>query len=129
MLYFVFIFFIIFFSIKLVAVKSAIAPLFIGLIALIFSGVLPSISFASFPVARISPVIESIATTEGSLKIIPSPLRHTKIFAVPKSIPISFVLRSISFIDISFQKFSSLFFVLFHTYNASVCIIANNYMV
>ena len=45
-----------FFNIKPVAVKSAITPSFIGLTALIFSGVLPSISLASLPVATISDV-------------------------------------------------------------------------
>ena len=81
---------IMFFSINCVAVKSAITPSFNGLTAFICSGVLPNISFASLPVAIIFPVLLSIATTEGSFKIIPLPLSVTRIFAVPKSIPISF---------------------------------------
>ena len=83
----------IFLSIKPVAVKSAITPSCIGLTALIFSGVLPSISLASLPVATISPVTLSKATTDGSLKTIPFPFKAIKIFAVPSSIPISFELK------------------------------------
>ena len=83
----------IFLSIKPVAVKSAITPSCIGLTALIFSGVLPSISLASLPVATISPVTLSKATTDGSLKTIPFPFKAIKIFAVPRSIPISFELK------------------------------------
>ena len=49
-----------------------------------------NISFASVPVATISPVFLSIATTDGSFKIIPFPFIVTKIFAVPRSMPISF---------------------------------------
>ena len=40
-------------------------------IALIFSGVLPSISLASYPVAIIELFFSSIAITDGSLKTIP----------------------------------------------------------
>ena len=49
-----------------------------------------SMSFASFPVANIFPFFISIATTDGSLSTIPFPFNVTKIFAVPKSIPMSF---------------------------------------
>ena len=92
-LYFSFTFFNRFFSNNSVAVKSAITPSFIGLTAFIPSGVLPSISFASFPVASIPPVALSMATTDGSFKTIPFPFTVTKIFAVPKSIPISFDVK------------------------------------
>ena len=70
--------------------KSAITPSFIGRIATIFPGVLPIISFASLPTARTSFVFVFIATTDGSLMTIPFPLTYTRVFAVPKSIPISF---------------------------------------
>ena len=36
------------------------------------------------------PVFLSIATTEGSFNTMPFPFNVTKIFAVPKSIPMSF---------------------------------------
>ena len=94
-----------FLSINCVAVKSAITPSFNGLTAFICSGVLPSISFASFPVAIIFPVFLSIATTEGSFKTIPFPLTVTKILAVPKSIPISFDPNVKSFIIIAYPFF------------------------
>lgn len=95
----------IFFSINCVAVKSAITPSFNGLMASILSGVLPSISFASYPVAIISPVFLSIATTDGSFSTIPFPFKVTKVFPVPKSMPISLPLNSNIFIDIhSFLK-------------------------
>ena len=95
--------YIIFLSINWVAVKSAITPSFSGLTAFILSGVLPSISFASYPVARISLVFISNATTEGSFKIIPFPFRVTSILAVPKSIPISFEPNPKNFILITFS--------------------------
>ena len=89
---------IIFFSINCVAVKSAITPSFIGLTAFICSGVLPNISFASFPVATILPFLLFIATTDGSFKTIPFPFNVTKILAVPRSIPISFEPQEKNFI-------------------------------
>src|SRR6056300_1103486 len=52
-----------------------------GLIALILPGVLPSIVFAS----------STIATTEGSFKTTPCPLTTTNVFAVPRSIAISWL--------------------------------------
>ncbi|MNM88610.1 hypothetical protein D3C81_1008320 [compost metagenome] len=72
--------------------KSAITPSFSGLIATIFPGVLPIICLASVPTAKDFFVVLFIATTEGSLKTTPFPLTNTKVLAVPKSIPISFVI-------------------------------------
>ncbi len=72
------------------ASKSAITPSFIGFIAMILEGVLPSILFASPPTATTSLVFVFIATIEGSIKTTPLPLTKTQVFAVPRSIPISF---------------------------------------
>ena len=76
-------------SIAAVISKSAITPSLSGRTAIIEPGVLPIISFALFPTAKIVFVLESIATTEGSRITIPFPFRKTSVFAVPKSIPIS----------------------------------------
>ena len=56
--------------------KSAITPSFIGLIAFILPGVLPSICLASSPTAKtcVLPSFSIVATTDGSFKITPSPL-------------------------------------------------------
>src|SRR5262249_15701608 len=61
-------------------------PSFIGLMATIFPGVRPSISFASLPTASTSPVFLLIATMEGSLTTMPLPLAYTSVLAVPRSI-------------------------------------------
>ena len=53
--------------------KSAITPSFSGRMALISSGVRPSISFASLPTASTRPEALSTATTDGSLSTIPRP--------------------------------------------------------
>ena len=78
------------FSIISVTSKSAITPSFKGRIANTLPGVLPSISFASWPAARHFFVSASIATTLGSSITIPSPFTYINKFAVPKSIPTSF---------------------------------------
>ena len=90
-----FIFLINSFNIISVISKSAITPSFIGFMAFILPGVLPSISLASLPVARTCFVSASIATTVGSFNTIPSPFTYIKTFAVPKSIPISLILLSL----------------------------------
>src|SRR3990167_2853681 len=54
---------------------------------MIDSGVLPIISLASKPIARILLSCSETATTEGSLSTIPLPGRNTKVLAVPKSMP------------------------------------------
>ena len=77
--------------------KSAITPSFIGRTATMFSGVLPIISFAALPTASTLPSYLSIATTDGSLTTIPFPRTYTSVFAVPKSIPISFEKIPMSF--------------------------------
>ena len=83
----------IFFNNICVALKSAITPSCKGLIAFIDFGVLPNICFASCPVARRLSVSSSIDTTAGSFNTIPLPFIVTNMFAVPKSIPISFPFR------------------------------------
>src|SRR5512147_636165 len=45
---------------------------------------------ASDPTARTLPVFLEIATTEGSLQTIPLPLTYTRVFAVPRSMAMSF---------------------------------------
>ncbi len=52
-----------------------------------FSGVLPIISLASVPIARILLSSSDTATTDGSFKTIPIPGTNTRILVVPKSIP------------------------------------------
>ena len=74
--------------------KSAITPSFIGRMASMLPGVLPTISFASLPTARIRglppPYLSrSMATTEGSFMTMPLSLTSTRVFAVPRSMPIS----------------------------------------
>ena len=55
--------------------KSAITPSLSGRTATISSGVRPSMLFASFPTAITFPVVRSTATTEGSFRTMPLPLR------------------------------------------------------
>ena len=76
-----------------VTIKSAITPSLKGLIAWIFPGVLPNIVLASSPTAKTCffPDWSTIATTEGSFKTTPCPFTTTKVFAVPKSIAISWL--------------------------------------
>ena len=72
--------------------KSAMTPSFIGLMASIFPGVLPSIDFASLPTAKTDLLFllsVAIATTDGSFNIIPFPFTYTSVLAVPRSKPIS----------------------------------------
>ena len=82
------------FIISSVTIKSAITPSLNGLIALILPGVLPSIVFASSPTANtffFPPPLSTIATTDGSFKTTPSPFTTTSVFAVPRSIAISWL--------------------------------------
>ena len=74
-----------------VTTKSAITPSLKGLTAVIFPGVLPNIVFASSPTASTDflPFSSIIATTDGSLRTIPSPFTYTKVLAVPKSMAMS----------------------------------------
>jgi hypothetical protein len=60
-------------SICSVESKSAITPSLSGRIAVMLSGVRPIIRFASWPTARISPVDEFSATTDGSSRSTPLP--------------------------------------------------------
>src|ERR1044071_7016675 len=68
-----------------VTLKSAMTPSFMGLIATILPGVLPSISLASLPTASTSPLFLLMATMEGSLTTMPLPRAYTSVFAVPRS--------------------------------------------
>ena len=80
-------------SIFSVTSKSAMTPCFRGRMAWMLPGVRPSISLAVFPTAmpsrRTSLVPFLTATTLGSLRMIPRPRVHTRVFAVPRSIPMS----------------------------------------
>src|SRR3989344_7842057 len=60
---------------------------------MIDSGVLPIMSLASKPIAKILLSCSETATTEGSFKIIPLPGKSTKVLAVPKSIPNFFIKK------------------------------------
>lgn len=60
-------------SIISVISKSAMTPSRIGLTATMLPGVLPSIPFASLPMAMTFPFSFSIATTDGSHNMMPSP--------------------------------------------------------
>ena len=71
--------------------KSAMTPSFIGRTARMLPGVRPIIFLAASPTASIFIVSVRRATTEGSLTTIPFPLAYTRVLAVPKSIPKSFV--------------------------------------
>src|SRR6266540_4026117 len=66
--------------------KSAITPCRSGRLAEIVAGVRPIIRFASSPTAYTLPLLESVATTEGSESTIPRPRTYTSVFAVPRSI-------------------------------------------
>ena len=56
-------------------------------------GVLPSIVFASSPTAKtfFFPPWSTIATTDGSFNTTPLPFKTTSVFAVPRSIAISWL--------------------------------------
>src|SRR3989344_8706192 len=54
---------------------------------MISPGVLPIISLASAPTAKILLSICEMATTDGSLSTTPRPGTKTSVFAVPRSIP------------------------------------------
>src|SRR3989338_763465 len=86
-----------------VASKSAITPPFKGETVIMDGGVFPSIFLASVPIDIIFFVFLCIATTEGSLITIPLPLTKTRVFAVPKSIPISYEKRLKSLSNINIQ--------------------------
>ena len=85
--------------IRSVMSKSAMTPSFMGRTAVMFPGVLPTMSFASFPTARmlLRPMVSRwTATTEGSLITIPRPLTMMMVLAVPRSIAISLEKNPIS---------------------------------
>ena len=74
---------------------SAITPSRSGRIASMLPGVLPIISLASSPTAltRLTPLSVSTATTDGSLRTTPRPRRYTTVFAVPRSIAMSWDMK------------------------------------
>ena len=78
------------FSMVAVMSKSAMTPSFIGRTATMEPGVRPIISFACLPTASTVSVLTSTATTEGSRMTMPLPFMNTRVFAVPRSMPISF---------------------------------------
>ena len=77
-------------SMASVTSKSAMTPSLSGRMATILPGVRPSIRLASSPTARTSLVPAFTATTDGSRSTIPWSFTLTKVFAVPRSIPMSF---------------------------------------
>ena len=77
-------------SIISVMSTSAITPSLSGRTASIASGVRPNMRLASRPIAMMRPVPFSMATTEGSLRTIPSPFTYTNVLAVPRSTAMSF---------------------------------------
>ena len=83
-------FFIKYFSMAAVTSKSAMTPSFKGRTATMEPGVRPSISLACLPTASTSSERTSTATTEGSRITMPLPRINTNVFAVPRSMPISF---------------------------------------
>src|SRR3954465_2894949 len=60
-------------------------PSFIGLMATMFPGVRPSMSFASLPTASTRPFTLLMATIDGSLTTMPFPRAETQVLAVPRS--------------------------------------------
>ena len=76
-------------SIASVTSKSAMTPSLSGRIATILPGVRPSMRLASSPTASTSLVPALTATTDGSRKTMPWSLTLIRVFAVPRSMPIS----------------------------------------
>ena len=73
--------------------KSAITPSFSGRTATIEPGVLPMTSLASCPTNLTESLRTSTATTDGSRMMMPFPFMKIRVFAVPRSIPMSFVKK------------------------------------
>ena len=78
-------------SIASVTSKSLMTPSLSGRTASMLPGVLPSISFATWPTAMPSfmtlPVLVLTATTLGSLRTMPFARVQTSVLAVPRSMP------------------------------------------
>ena len=95
-------------SIFSVTSKSAMTPSLSGRTARMPSGVRPSMRLASSPMPLILPVAFSMATTDGSLRTMPSPFTYTSVLAVPRSTAISFAgSQDIRFSDGSFIRWPS----------------------
>ena len=76
-------------SMRFVVSASEITPSRNGRMATTEAGVRPTIFLAASPIARVFEESLSIATTVGSSMITPRPARATRVFAVPRSIPMS----------------------------------------
>ncbi len=76
-------------SICSVTSKSLITPSLSGRTATMLAGVRPSMRFASVPMASTFLVFLLTATTDGSSMTTPLPRTVTRVFAVPRSIPMS----------------------------------------
>ena len=76
-----------------------------------FPGVLPNIVLASSPTAKTDffPLLSTTATTDGSLSTTPCPFKTTKVFAVPRSIAISWLHTEVNLSNIPIL-YSSHFF-------------------
>ena len=72
-------------SIFSVTSKSAMTPSFMGRMATMLPGVLPSISLADWPTASTRLVTRLMATMEGSKTTIPLERVYTRQVAVPRS--------------------------------------------
>jgi len=72
-------------SIFSVTSKSAITPSFIGRMAAMLPGVLPSMSLAAWPTASTRLVTRLTATIDGSNTTIPRARVYTSVVAVPRS--------------------------------------------
>ena len=77
-------------SMLVVTSKSAMTPSFKGRTVTMEPGVRPMTSLASWPTHLTLSVLVSTATTLGSRMMMPLPFMYTRVFAVPKSMPISF---------------------------------------
>ena len=69
--------------------KSAMTPSLRGRMVCISEFSLPTISLASVPTAMIFLVMMFLVTMVGSLRTMPSPLTYMRVFAVPRSMPMS----------------------------------------
>src|SRR3989338_217614 len=100
--------------------KSEMTPFESGLLIKICGGVLPSISLASRPTARIWSVRVFTATTDGSWMTMPLSTEKTSVWDVPKSIPRSFEKRPNNRLSINETREPSVYWRAF--LEASFCL-------
>ena len=106
--------------------KSAMTPSFMGRMATMLPGVLPSISLASVPTASTLPVLRFIAMMEGSRTTMPLPFTYTSVMAVPRSMARSFERkekgeRKLKGIAVSYSNMATPFLVdFFHAVHGLV---------